>query len=338
MLDLVQQIANTWVTWWMVGLLMSFRMIVPARNFLSDRSAKWLAHRLTKARGTSTRRRFDISFKRYVDRTFKARQIRVGRCNIWVLRYRKTAFVSMLTFLVIYSAVLLTLDFEQIYRGTEAMRQSFSTPGSPNYDPAIAGFADLVAHLDTNILVATMMVFNGLILGLFNTLTDFVSFLETRNVLARLGRGPVRDIFWVTLDLILTSLISIGGFVLFWLGTSFFGSLFSGRSLGVLDIAYEGAALGVLALMRAVATLGDSRPAMDLTDPAMVAMTVSTYATSVWIWVFFVSTLAIRSVALAGPLLRLVTFLVDVEDYPFRAAWLMFALIWSAGIAVFALL
>ena len=117
MLDLVREIANTWVTWWMVGLLMSFRMIVPARNFLSDRSAKWPSHRLTRARGVSSRRRFDLSFKRYVDRTFNARQVKIGRCRVWTLRYRNTAFVSLLTFLGIYCSVLLTLDFDQLYRG-----------------------------------------------------------------------------------------------------------------------------------------------------------------------------------------------------------------------------
>lgn len=337
MLDLVREFANAWITWWMVGLLLSFRMIVPARGFLSDRSAQWLAHRLTKARNVSVRRRFDISFKRYVDRTFNARQVRLGRCRFWTLRYRNTALVSMLTFLLIYCVVLLTLDFDQVFRGTEAMRAAFTDPEHPDYDPNVAGFAALIENIDTQVLVASMMIFNGLVLGLFNTITDYVSFLETRNILARLGRGPLRDVLWVCVDLVLTTLISIGGFILFWASTSLFGTFFSGRSIALTDAAREGFTLGITALRRAVAMLGDASPALDLTDPAMIAMTLSTYATSVWIWVFFLSTLIIRSVVLFGPVLRLVSFLVDVEEYPFRAAWLMFAMLWSVGIAVQAL-
>lgn len=338
MLDLVKHIANTWVTWWMVGLLMSFRMIVPARNFLSDRSAKWLAHRLTHARGLSTRRRFDLSFKRYVDRTFGARQLRIAGCRVWTLRYRNTAFVSMLTFLGIYCTILTTLDFTQIYAGVEALRTGFGDPTAPEYDPTVAGFAELIADLDTFVLVVSMMVFNGLILGLFNTLTDYFSFLETRNILARLGRGAGRDIAWVCVDLVLTTVISIAGFVVFWVVTSQLGTFLSGRDLGFFDVAEEGVRLGVGALTRALSMLGGDQPPLDLTDPAMISMTLSTYATSIWIWVFFGATLAIRSVVLAGPLLRAVTFLIDVEDHPFRAAWLMFAILWTAGIGVFALL
>ena len=336
MLELVQEFANAWVTWWMAGLLLSFRMIVPARNFLSDRSAKWLAVQLTNARSVSVRRRFDISFKRYVDRTFQARQKKFGPCRIWTLRYRSTAMVSLLTFLLIYCAVLLTLDFDQVYRGMEAMRDSFRDPTSPNYDSKIAGFADMVAGLDASVLVASMMIFNGLMLGLVNTLTDYVSFIETRNILARLGRGAAKDIAWVTVDLVLTTLISIAGFVFFWVVTDYFGTLFSGRSLAFFDIAEDGARLGVLALSRAIEMFGEGKPALDLTDPAMIAMTFSTYATSIWIWVFFISTLIMRSVVLVGPLLRLVSFLVDVEEHPFRAAWLMFASLWTIGIALYA--
>lgn len=337
MLDLVRQIANTWVTWWMVGLLMSFRMIVPAQNFLSDRSAKWLAHRLTHARGISARRRFDLSFKRYVDRTFNARQVRVGRYRFWTLRYRNTAFVSLLTFFFIYCLVLLTLDFDQIYRGVEALRQGFQDPDSPDYDETLAGFVPLVNHLDISVIVATMIIFNGVFLGLFNTLTDYISFLETRNILARLGRGPVHDIFWVAVDLLLTTVISIGGFVLFWVATDFFGTLLSVTRFELLETTQEGVRIGLAALASAGHMIGGSSPALDPTDPAMISMALSTYATSIWIWVFFASTLGIRSVALAAPVLRMVTFLVDVEDHPFRAAWLVFAIVWTVAIGAYAL-
>ncbi|MEM9578934.1 MAG: hypothetical protein AAF999_18230 [Pseudomonadota bacterium] len=336
MLELIREFANAWVTWWVAGLLLSFRMIVPARNFLSERSAQWLAHRLTKARSVSVRRRFDVSFKRYVDQTFGARRARLGPCRLWTLRYRKTAAVSMLTFLAIYGVVLLTLDFDQIYRGVDTLRAGFSDPASPNYQPSIAGFAEMLADVDTRILVVSMMIFNGLMLGLVNTVTDYVSFIETRNILARLGRGPFGDIAWVIVDLMLTTLISIGGFVVFWVVTDYFGTLISERPLDVLNTAKDGALLGILALNHALETLGEGKPALTLTDPAMVAMTVSTYATSIWIWVFFLSTLFIRSVVLFGPLLRLVSFLIDVEDHPFRAAWFMFATVWTIGIALYA--
>jgi hypothetical protein len=338
MLDLVKAVANTWFTWWMVGLLISFRMIVPARNFLSERSAKWLAHRLTQARGISTRRRFDLSFKRYVDRTFHARQVKIRRCRVWTLRYRNTAFVSLLTFLVIYSLVLLTLDFDQLYYGVETLRARIQDPASPEFDESVAGFVALIGHLDTSLIVATMMIFYGVIFGLFNTLTDYVSFIETRNLLARLGRGPWRDILWITVDLLLTTVISIGGFVILWVAVTYFGSLLSERSLSISVVAHEGVGIGLAALANAASMMGENRPELNPTDPAMISMTLSTYATSIWIWVFFASTLAIRGVVLATPVLRFVTFLIDVEVHPFRAAWLMFAFMWTIGIGVCALL
>ena len=338
MLDLAKEIANTWVTWWMAGLLLSFRMIVPAREFLSDQSAKWLAHRLTQARGISTRRRFDLSFKRYVDRTFGARQVKFGRCKVWTLRYRNTASISLLTFFIIYCAVLLTLDFEQLYQGVEALRTDFQDPNSPDYNEALSGFIPLVNHIEVSVIVMTMMIFNGIFLGLFNTLTDYVSFLETRNILARLGRGPLRDIAWVIVDVLLTTAISICGFVLFWVATSFLGALLSVASFDLFETIQEGIRLGLTALTRAGQTLAGSSPSLDPTDPAMISMALSTYATSIWIWVFFASTLAIRCVALAAPVLRLVAFLVDVEDQPFRAAWLMFAIIWTMGVGTYAMI
>lgn len=318
----------------MVGLLMSFRMIVPAQGFLSDRSAKWLSHRLTQARGVSTRRRFDVSFKRYVDRTFGAYQTTIGPCRIWRLRYRRTALFSLLTFLVIYIFVLLNVDFAQLARGVEEMRAGFQDPTRPEYDPSQANAIALINGMETSYIVATMLVFYGVTFALFNTLTDYLSFLETRNVLARLGRGALRDIFWVLADLILTTAISVAGFVFLWLLTTYLGALISGSSPSVMAVAAEGGRIGVAALQSALRMVGDIRPALNATDPAMISMTLSTYATSAWIWVFFGSTLAIRAVALARPVLRLVTFLIDVEDHPFRAAWMMFAMIWTLGFGV----
>lgn len=338
MLDLVKEIANAWLTLWMVGLLISFRMIVPARGFLSDRSAKWLSHHLTQTRGISTRRRFDLSFKRYVDRTFHARQKRWGRCRIWTLRYRSTAFVSFLTFLIIYIAVLFSVDFDQLDRGVMALRAAMQDPTAPGYDASVAGFVALIEDLDTDFIVATMLIFYGITFGLFNTITDYVSFFETRNVLARLGRGPLRDVMWVCLDLVLTTAISIAGFVLLWVLTTYFGTLLSGRAPAFFSVVQEGGAIGIAALVSAVSMVGVNQPALNPTDPAMIAMTLSTYATSVWIWVFFVGSFAIRAVAMAAPALRLVRFLIDVEDHPFRAAWLMFALLWTAGVGVMALI
>lgn len=338
MLDLVKAVANTWFTWWMVGLLISFRMIVPARNFLSDRSAKWLAHQLTQARGVSTRRRFDLSFKRYVDRTFQARRVKVGRCWIWTLRYRNTAFVSFFTFLLIYVLVLLTLDFDQLYEGFDTLRANFLDPTSPDYDEMVADYTALIERLDTPLIVAAFMIFYGVAFGLFNTLTDYVSFIETRNLLARLGRGPLRDILWVTVDLLLTTAISIAGFVVLWVVVTYFGTLLTGSDLSFKDVSLEGVRIGVGALTSAASMIGENRPALIPTDPAVISMTLSTYATSIWIWVFFTSTLAIRIVVLAAPVLRFVTFLIDVEVHPFRAVWLMFAFMWTIGIGVCALI
>lgn len=337
MLDLVKAVANNWFTWWMVGLLMSFRMIVPAKEFLSERSAKWLAQRLTTAPGVSTRRRFDVSFKRYVDRTFAARQVRIGGCRVWVLRYRKTALVSLFTFLIIYVLLLATVDFAQLRLGVEDIRAGFQDPDRTDFDANRANAVALIAEMDATYILAVMLIFYGVAFALFNTLTDYLSFLETRNVLARLGRGPVRDIIWVVVDFVLTTAISLVGFVFMWLLVTYAGTLISGHSPGFAAVASEGMQIGLTALQNAVAMVGDNRPALSPTDPSMIAMTLSTYATSIWIWVFFGSTLAIRCVVLVRPLLRLVTFLIDVDDHPFRAAWLMFAIIWTAGLGLYAL-
>ena len=337
MLDLAKFMANAWVTWWVVGLVMSYRMIVPARQFLSERSAKWLADTLRHDHADTVRRRFGVSFKRYVDRTFGARARTIAGCRFWSLSYRRSAAISFFTFLVIYIAVLLSIDFDLVYAGIDEMRRGMQDPTHPDYTPSVAPFAGMIDHVDVWILAATMMIFNGLVLGLFNTITDYLSFIETRNVLARLGHGPLRDIGLVLLDILLTSAISIAGFMLFWVLTTSFGTILSGRNLGVEHMAMDGIALGVSAIGKAFSLLWEGRPALDLTDPAMISMTLSTYATSIWIWVFFVATSLMRAVVLIGPLLRLVRFLVDVEDHPFRAAWLMFALVWSVGVGLAAL-
>ncbi|MEL7183243.1 MAG: hypothetical protein AAGK57_06325 [Pseudomonadota bacterium] len=336
MVELAKYFASNWLTWWVAGLVLSYRMIVPAQDFLSERSADWLRQTILSTRNATVRRRFNVSFKRYVDRTFAARQRTLGGCKIWTLRYRNTAVVSFGTFLAIYGLVLLTLDFDLMLRGVEDIFARMQDPQSPDYNPAMEPFFDIIhtaGAFDLRILLASMLGVNGLFLGLLNTITDYVSFVETRNVLARLGRGPVRDVVWVIVDLILTTMISVLGFVLFWVLTTYFGTMFSGRSLPVLPILEEGLAIALTGLGNALALLIGRAPPLGPTDPAMISMTLSTYATSIWIWVFFAGVLGIRLAVLFAPLLRLIRFVIDVEEHPFRAVWVMFALPWTMLIA-----
>jgi hypothetical protein len=157
-------------------------------------------------------------------------------------------------------------------------------------------------------------------------------------VLAGLGRGVGRDIALVVLDILLTTLIALFGFILLRVGTALLGSLISGRDLGIDSLMVESASQGVAALHNALRLMAGQSPVIDPVQPAMMSMTLSTYATSIWIWVFFGGVMLIRLAALGAPVLRLVSFLVDVESYPFRAAWLIFALAWSAGVALAAAL
>jgi hypothetical protein len=174
--------------------------------------------------------------------------VKTGRCRVWTLRYRNTAFVSLLTFLIIYCSAALTLDFDQLYRGVEALREGFQDPLSSNLDESISGSVALANHLDISLIVTTLINFYGVVLGLFNTLADYVSFLETRNILARLGRGPVRDIAWVAVDFLLTTAISIGGFVHLWDAITYFGTLLLGGIFGLFETTQKGVQLGLWAL------------------------------------------------------------------------------------------
>ena len=332
--------ASPWA-FWLAGLAASFRLIAPAESFLSRRSADWLARQVLGQQGGSTRRRFDVAFKRYVDRTFEARQVRLGRCRIWRLSFWRCATVSFLTFFALFWGMVLVSDTaamqaEFIAQAPAAMEQ-LGAKGVVFFSPAVLSDPSALA----TIFWASLGFFS-LIGAVANVVPDYLSFIETRNVLARMGRGPARDGVLLLVDALLTGAISTLGYLtLSWL------TALLGAGIGV-EGGGSGEADPLHALLVALVLVGQSFSALfgaitgqtfetGVAAVAVHSMVLSTFATSVWIWVFFAGTTLLRLGVLLGPLLRAVRLLVDVEAHPFRAAWLMFAALWTAGMGAAAL-
>jgi hypothetical protein len=321
------------VTFWLAGLVAAFRLIAPAERFLSARSAAWLAAQIGGRQGGSIKRRFALAFKRYVDRTFDARQIRLGRCRVWRLSFWRCAAVSFLTFLGLFWFLALSAD-------TDIMRVEFTARIQPIVarlrDEGVLTFeGDLLAQPDTlTALFWTSLIFLSLVGALANIVPDYLSFLETRNVLARMGRGVAADVALILVDFVLSLLIALLAVFLLILPYVMIG-----------EALKPGGAPASESFDIAFTLLGEAiRPFFAPSDVTMVeivptqASILSTFATSVWIWVFFSGMGLLRAGVLIAPVLRLVRFLVDVDDHPFRAAWLMFAILWSAGMGGAALL
>lgn len=337
MVELAQTLAGHWLTIWVAGLVLSYRMIIPAEKFLSARSAEWLSAALTQFRGTGARRRFGVAFKRYVDQTFGARQIRFGRCRFWTFSLGRSILVSFLTFQVIYWMIIWQIELGPLSAGYMEDLREMADPNHPGYRPQLAPLVELVERLDPDFMLYGMLAVNSLLYGLANTLTDYFSFVETRNILARLGRGTMRDMMLVALDIVLTTAIALLGFAAMAVAILQAGALLGDTGMPMEVAAVGGFNLAAEALQNAVLLIAGRTPVIGATEPATMAMVLSTYATSIWIWVFFAGAILIRAVALAGPLFHLVGFLVDVESHPFRAAWLMFAFVYTIGLLLAAL-
>lgn len=325
-------LGSAWALW-LFGLVFSYRMIAPAQNFLSKQSADWVTERLRERRYTGLTRRFAVSFKRYVDRVFGATPRRIAGCRVWTLRFVDCAFVSFLTFLAIFWLLVFAI-------GEDALLDRMVT----EFGQTAAVFPDwpLLQTLETE-EGRRLMVYGGLGLfslafGLANTLVDYLSFLETRNVLARMGHSLWTDLALIAVDFVLTATIAVVGMTavitFVGIGGSFgantdlsWAEALSGSTLQVTEALWVGAgyALG-------------AGEAPGLGELPSFAMSLSTFATSIWIWVFFTGTLLLRAVIYLRPVMNLIVFLVDIEKHPFRAVWLMFATGWSAAIGIAALL
>jgi hypothetical protein len=315
------------VTFWLAGLVASFRLIAPAEKFLSARSAAWLAAQIQGQRSGSMKRRFALAFKRYVDRTFDARQRRAGRCRFWLLSFWRCAAVSFLTFLAIYWLVVLSAD-------TDAMLDEFRQRIAPVIDDLrqqgiISLSGGLLAEPGTmTAMFWASLFFMSLVGALANIVPDYLSFLETRNVLARMGRGVISDILLILLDFVLSALIALLAVFLLILPYVVIGESIKTGGEGSFAESFD---IALILLAEAVKPfIGASSVSMVEFAPTQASV-LSTFATSLWIWVFFSGMGLLRAGVLIAPVLRLVRFLVDVDDHPFRAAWLMFAILWSTG-------
>jgi hypothetical protein len=173
------------------------------------------------------------------------------------------------------------------------------------------------------------LFFMSLVGALANIVPDYLSFLETRNVLARMGRGVISDILLILLDFVLSALIALLAVFLLILPYVVIGDSIKTGGEGSFAESFD---IALILLAEAVKPfIGASSVSMVEFAPTQASV-LSTFATSVWIWVFFSGMGLLRAGVLIAPVLRLVRFMVDVDDHPFRAAWLMFAILWSTGI------
>ena len=331
--------ASPWA-FWLAGLVASFRLIAPAEGFLSRRSADWLARQVLGTQGGSARRRFDVAFKRYVDRTFEARQVRLGRCRIWRLSFWRCATVSFLTFFALFWAMVLASDTAAMQAAfvieTRGTMERLAAAGMISFSSAVLNDPGAMG----TVFWASLLVF-ALVGAVANVVPDYLSFIETRNVLARMGRGAARDVMLLLVDALLTGAIATLGYFTVTLLMTLLGEGIGAGGARSADPVHT--------LLIALVLLGQSFSALfgavtgqvfetGLVAVGVHAMVLSTFATSVWIWVFFAGTTLLRLGVLLGPLLRAVRLLVDVEAHPFRAAWLMFAALWTAGMGAAALI
>ncbi|MEL6680706.1 MAG: hypothetical protein AAFQ51_18535, partial [Pseudomonadota bacterium] len=266
---------------WLAGLAFSFRLIVPARTFLSDRSAEWVAERMIRGSGAGLRRRFGVSFKRYMNRVFGARARRIRGCRVWVLGFWRCALVSVVSYLAIFGALLALTDADLLRAGFAAdltrvvedfdLAERFGEVGGP-------GFVAFVFYLQLGL--------SAVMYGLVNTLPDYLSFVQTRNVLARMGRGVWSDLWLILLDVLMTIPLAVLGMALVSAVGKGALALVTGDPFDPLT-AYGDSVLEVVGTVLGYAWSATPTGMVLMAQRGTEAMVLSAFATSLWIWVFF---------------------------------------------------
>jgi hypothetical protein len=157
-----------------------------------------------------------------------------------------------------------------------------------------------------------------------NVAPDYLSLIETRFLLRWL-RGPLslpKLVGFISIDIVATAVV----FLLFtpfllWLIIALLGGSHS------LMHIYEFLLLGFETIARPNVEIGFFRPGVEkgslvlLAAPALPfgVFFCSTFFTSVWLWLFGLSHLVITLASRTGPLLRIVKYVLPIDDRPFRS-------------------
>ena len=126
-------------------------------------------------------------------------------------------------------------------------------------------------------------------------------------------------------------------FVVVLYGGSLLGGEMLNTGLSAGGALLNAGAMVVLMLTNTYSYLTGGGAGLGQIEIAGQAMTLSTFATSIWIWVFATGTVMLRLAVLLSPLIRLIVFMVDAEKHPFRAVWLMFCVGWTAIVSALAI-
>ena len=169
-----------------------------------------------------------------------------------------------------------------------------------------------------------LIAFTALGAVIYNLLADYISLIETRYIIGRMstGKSCTALLFFMVLDVVLTVAIFLFCFLLF--GTLFvmFQSL---SSIGIYDAIKR-------LFVDAPETLTFSGDNQNL-----AIYFYSTFFTSVWIWLYAISQVLIRSCTRIDWVVRILQYILPLEDRPFRSIGIICSLIaccffWVVGL------
>lgn len=149
-----------------------------------------------------------------------------------------------------------------------------------------------------------------------NLIPDYFSLLETRYILQFIegSNSSVKIIFFLIIDLVLTILIFVGvGLILL------LGSLFS--YYGGIPILEFTKLLFVDNYWQEIIWIRNGG------GNQFGIFFYSTFLTSIWIWFFGVSYMFLSLIAQSGPAIKLLKYILPIEDKPFRSIGIVSGLI-----------
>lgn len=148
-----------------------------------------------------------------------------------------------------------------------------------------------------------------------NTLPDYVSLLETRWVLARMRRtpAPVPTLLLLMLDLLLTTLLIIAFLVVLTI---------------FVNIAFGRDWMRLYWIRKVLSSPLDLAKAYfvfwrPFSGTPLAPLAYSTYLTSVWIWLYLLGGLALKTTHLLGLGVRWVGKVFDIKEQPLRSIGLV---------------
>lgn len=149
---------------------------------------------------------------------------------------------------------------------------------------------------------------------MMNIIPDYVSIIETRWIIGRIGENPTvtRILFFITIDLIITASIFL---------------LFCSTSIAILITLNSGTELDtvITRVIKLSIDLSTNLPSTSSPYSGILSFSYyTTFSTSIWVIIFSVSSLlTVLMHKIGGPLWNiLVNTVLDVESKPFQSlAW-----------------